>query len=143
MASNHSLPIFLKHLLRGRPRSPVVRCSSGKSFARVKYLRTGLVTPPSAWTHTGMWTLSPACSDPMVRGRWMFDCCRVPSIPVDWSVSYAGSPTPYGDLGHVVVVRNNRFWKLKAEVGGVVLGMKELMKSVPSIPFVDYLSERK
>ena len=69
----------------------------------------------------------------------MFDCCRVPSIPVDWSVSYAGSPTPDADLGHVVVVRKNRFWKLKAEVGGVVLGMKELIKFVSSISSIKLL----
>ena len=72
-----------------------------------------------------------------VHERWMFDCCRIPSIPADWSVSYASIPNPAANLGHVVVVRKNRFWTLKAEVGGVVLGMRELVKSVFSISFVE------
>jgi len=59
----------------------------------------------------------------------MFDCCRVPGTQsVDWSVSYAGSPNPHNDLGHIIVMRKNRFWKIKAEVGGNVLGMGSLIR---------------
>ncbi|KAG8220958.1 acyltransferase ChoActase/COT/CPT [Butyriboletus roseoflavus] len=60
--------------------------------------------------------------------RWMFDCCRVPGTQgVDWSVSHAASPNPHDHLGHVIVVRKNRFWKIKAEVGGEVAGMRDLI----------------
>lgn len=59
----------------------------------------------------------------------MFDCCRVPGTQgVDWSVSYAAGPNPHGDLGHVIVIRKNRFWKIKAEVGGTVAGMGDLIR---------------
>lgn len=58
----------------------------------------------------------------------MFDCCRVPGTQsVDWSVSYAGSPNPHNDLGHIIVMRKNRFWKIKAEIEGKVLGMSNLI----------------
>ncbi|KAG9313003.1 acyltransferase ChoActase/COT/CPT [Chiua virens] len=60
--------------------------------------------------------------------RWMFDCCRVPGAQgIDWSVSYAGSPNPHDDLGHVIVVRKNRFWKIKVQVGDKVAGMGDLI----------------
>lgn len=59
----------------------------------------------------------------------MFDCSRVPGPEgIDWSVSYAGSPNPTSDLGHIIVVRKNRFWKVKAEANGKVIGMGDLMK---------------
>ena len=47
---------------------------------------------------------------------------------VDWSVSYAASTNPHDDLGHVIVLRKNRFWKIKAEVGGKVAGMGDLIR---------------
>lgn len=60
---------------------------------------------------------------------WMFDCCRVPGTQGhDWSVSYAGSPNPHDDLGHVIVIRKNRFWKIKAQVGDKVVGMGDLIR---------------
>jgi carnitine O-acetyltransferase len=60
---------------------------------------------------------------------WMFDCCRVPGTQGhDWSVSYAGSPNPHDDLGHVIVIRKNRFWKMKAQVDGKVVGMGDLIR---------------
>jgi carnitine O-acetyltransferase len=66
--------------------------------------------------------------------RWMFDCCRVPGPQgVDWSVSYAGSPKPEADLGHIIVVRKNRFWKVKAEVDGKVAGMDVLIRQFQHI----------
>ena len=59
----------------------------------------------------------------------MFDCCRVPGAQgVDWSVSYAGAPSPQDNLGHVIVVRKNRFWKIKAQVGDTVVGMGDLVR---------------
>lgn len=59
----------------------------------------------------------------------MFDCCRVPGTQgVDWSVSYAASPNPHDDLGHVIVMRKNRFWKIKAELDGKVAGMGDLIR---------------
>lgn len=60
---------------------------------------------------------------------WMFDCSRVPGTQgLDWSVSYAASPNPHDDLGHVIVIRKNRFWKIKAQVEGEVLGMGDLIR---------------
>ncbi|KAF8141592.1 acyltransferase ChoActase/COT/CPT [Boletus edulis] len=60
--------------------------------------------------------------------RWMFDCCRVPGAEgLDWSVSHAGTPNPHDDLGHVIVIRKNRFWKIKAQVQDNVLGMGDLV----------------
>ena len=59
----------------------------------------------------------------------MFDCCRVPGTQgLDWSVSYADTPNPDDDLGHVIVIRKNRFWKIKAQVGGEVVGMGDLIR---------------
>jgi carnitine O-acetyltransferase len=59
----------------------------------------------------------------------MFDCCRVPGPQgVDWSVSYSASPNPETDIGHIVVVRKNRLWKVRAEVDGRVVGMGDLIK---------------
>ena len=59
----------------------------------------------------------------------MFDSCRIPGAQgMDWLVSYAGSPNPDDDLGHVIVIRKNRFWKLKAQVGDTVVGMGDLIR---------------
>ncbi|KAL4062557.1 acyltransferase ChoActase/COT/CPT [Scleroderma citrinum] len=102
------------------PQTPAARAAAitrGAMLFRQR-LRAGQLSPEGARD-------APFCMDTY---RWMFDCCRVPSIPVDWSISYAGSPNPDDDLGHVVVVRKNRFWKFKAEVRGKVLGMAELIK---------------
>ena len=59
----------------------------------------------------------------------MFDSCRVPGTQgVDWVVSDAGSPNPHDDLGHVIAIRRNRFWKIKAQVRGKVVGMGDLIR---------------
>lgn len=59
--------------------------------------------------------------------RWMFDCCRIPGLQgLDWSVSHAGANAD--ELGHIIVVRRNRFWKIKGIVGERILSMAELEK---------------
>ncbi|KIJ65645.1 hypothetical protein HYDPIDRAFT_130991 [Hydnomerulius pinastri MD-312] len=103
------------------PQTPVARAAAitrGAMLFRQR-LRAGQL-PPDATKDTQF------CMDTY---RWMFDCSRVPGPQgVDWSVSYAGSPNPSPDLGHIIVVRKNRFWKVKAEVDGTVLGMGDLMR---------------
>ncbi|KZT59418.1 acyltransferase ChoActase/COT/CPT [Calocera cornea HHB12733] len=49
--------------------------------------------------------------------RWMFDCCRVPGLPADWAVSYAGESAAKLRPGHVMVLRRNRFWKISMDNG--------------------------
>jgi carnitine O-acetyltransferase len=66
--------------------------------------------------------------------RWMFDACRIPGTHgVDWVTSHANCPNPHEDLGHVIVIRKNRFWKINAEVGGKVLGMGDLISQIQYI----------
>ena len=61
--------------------------------------------------------------------RWMFDCCRIPGLQgLDWSVSHAG--TNVDEVGHIIVVRRNRFWMIKGIVDGRILSMTELEKWV-------------
>lgn len=56
----------------------------------------------------------------------MFDCCRVPGTDgKDFSVSFAKADDT-GDSGHIVVIRNGRFWKVDAGM----LGTNELEKYV-------------
>ncbi|QRV74305.1 carnitine O-acetyltransferase [Ceratobasidium sp. AG-Ba] len=68
----------------------------------------------------------PFCMD---TWRWMFDCCRVPGADgKDFSVSFAKAGDT-GDSGHVVVIRNGRFWKVDAAApGGGLLGTDDLEK---------------
>ncbi|OJA09549.1 hypothetical protein AZE42_01146 [Rhizopogon vesiculosus] len=64
--------------------------------------------------------------------RWMFDCCRVPGLQgLDWSVSHAGADAD--ELGHIIVVRRNRFWKIKGIIDGRILSMTELEKQIQHI----------
>lgn len=64
--------------------------------------------------------------------RWMFDCCRIPGLQgLDWSVSHAGFKVD--DLGHIIIVRRNRFWKLNGVVNGRILSMTELEKQIQHI----------
>ncbi|KZP01532.1 acyltransferase ChoActase/COT/CPT [Calocera viscosa TUFC12733] len=59
--------------------------------------------------------------------RWMFDCCRVPGLPADWAVSFAGELAAKGRPGHVVVLRRNRFWKVSVDDGkGGILSTDDL-----------------
>ncbi|KAH7914605.1 acyltransferase ChoActase/COT/CPT [Hygrophoropsis aurantiaca] len=70
----------------------------------------------------------PFCMDTY---RWMFDCCRVPgSQGLDWSISYADRPQ---NIGHIVVIRKNRIWKLDTVVEGRILSMAELEKQIQYI----------
>lgn len=60
----------------------------------------------------------------------MFDCCRIPGLHgLDWSASHAGFGVD--ELGHIILVRRNRFWKLKGIINGRILSMTELEKCVP------------
>ncbi|KAI6149585.1 acyltransferase ChoActase/COT/CPT [Pisolithus tinctorius] len=107
------------------PQTPAARAAAITRFAMLfrQRLRAGQVSLDGTRDN-------PLCMDTY---RWMFDCCRIPAIPADYSISYAGSPNPDTDLGHIVVIRKNRFWKLKAEVEGNVLGMAELIKQFQRI----------
>ncbi|KZT07250.1 carnitine acetyl transferase [Laetiporus sulphureus 93-53] len=71
----------------------------------------------------------PICVDTY---RWMFDCCRVPGKPADWSVSYAREGDR-GDSGHVVVLRRGRVWKLEPWKDGRLLSVDELLKQIEHI----------
>ncbi|PCH36384.1 carnitine acetyl transferase [Wolfiporia cocos MD-104 SS10] len=71
----------------------------------------------------------PICMDSY---RWMFDCCRVPGQPADWSVSYA-KQGDRGDSGHVVVFRRGRMWKLEPWRNGELLGLEELQEQIQHI----------
>ena len=68
----------------------------------------------------------PICVDTY---RWMFDCCRVPGQPADWSVSYAREGDR-GDSGHVIVLRRGRVWKLEPWQSGRLLDVDELQAYV-------------
>ena len=72
----------------------------------------------------------PICVDTY---RWMFDCCRVPGQPADWSVSYAREGDR-GDSGHVVVLRRGRVWKLEPWQNGRLLDVDELQACVAPPP---------
>lgn len=64
----------------------------------------------------------------IIGARWMFDCCRVPGPHgLDWSVSYAKQGDS-GDLGHIVVFRNNRVWKVETAQNGRILSTAEIEK---------------
>ncbi|KIJ20944.1 hypothetical protein PAXINDRAFT_174316 [Paxillus involutus ATCC 200175] len=107
-------PAHLPHTLAAR----AAAITRGAMLFRQK-LRSGQI-PPDRIKNT------PLCMDTY---RWMFDCCRVPGPQgVDWSVSYSASPNPETDIGHIIVVRKNRLWKVRAEVDGRVVGMGDLIK---------------
>ncbi|CCM01355.1 uncharacterized protein FIBRA_03405 [Fibroporia radiculosa] len=71
----------------------------------------------------------PICMDTY---RWMFDCCRVPGQPADWSVTYSNAGDR-GDSGHVVVLRRGRAWKLEPWQEGSLLSVSELLKQIEYI----------
>ncbi|KAF9240718.1 acyltransferase ChoActase/COT/CPT [Melanogaster broomeanus] len=108
------------------PQSPAARAAGiarGAMLFRQK-LRSGQISPDGIKD-------TQLCMDTY---RWMFDCCRVPGPQgVDWSISYAGSPKPEADLGHIIAVRKNRFWKVKTEVDGKVVGMDVLIRQFQHI----------
>ncbi|KAH7927338.1 acyltransferase ChoActase/COT/CPT [Leucogyrophana mollusca] len=105
------------------PQSPAARAAALARGAMVfrQQLQTGLLKPEGT-KETAF------CMDTY---RWMFDCCRVPgSQGLDWSISYADRPQ---ETGHIVVIRNNRFWKLNAIVDGRILSVAELEKQIQYI----------
>lgn len=58
----------------------------------------------------------------------MFDCCRVPGPQgIDWSVTYA-KEGDLGDSGHIIVIRNNRVWKVDATKDGKILSLDDFEK---------------
>lgn len=130
MALKHNPTISLKPLPRVLPRLLVLLCYSGRDSVKENYHQMALAMLLSAWTHTGIIPLpsTPTLYSLSLPYRWMFDCCRIPGVPVDWSISYASSSRAAIDLTHIVVVRKNRFWKVNVEVEGKVLGMAELMR---------------
>lgn len=59
----------------------------------------------------------------------MFDCSRVPGVDgCDWSVSHAKQGDT-GNSGHVVVMRQGRFWKVDLALEGKLIGTAELERS--------------
>lgn len=52
---------------------------------------------------------------------WMFNACRIPSKPADYSVKY-----PEGDGQHILVIRKNNFFKVPHEHNGQQLNTTEL-----------------
>ncbi|KAK2463609.1 hypothetical protein APHAL10511_004360 [Amanita phalloides] len=88
-----------------------------------KQLKQGTLKPDA--TKEG-----PICMDTY---RWMFDGCRVPGPQgLDWSVTYA-QPGESGDSGHIIVIRNNRFWKMNATDNGRILSTSEFETQVEYI----------
>jgi len=81
------------------------------------------------WTHIGTSLRLQRCSSAELSYRWMFDCCRIPGLQgLDWSVSHASANAD--ELGHIIVTRKNRFWKIKGIVDNRILSMTELEKWV-------------
>ncbi|KAA1469045.1 carnitine acetyl transferase [Dentipellis sp. KUC8613] len=73
---------------------------------------------------------APFCMDTF---RWMFDCGRVPGPEgLDWSVSYS-KPEKEGLVGHIVVLRQGRFWKLDVARDGRLLSTEELQEQLQHI----------
>jgi carnitine O-acetyltransferase len=63
----------------------------------------------------------PLCMDSY---RWMFDCCRIPGPGEDWAESHARPDEE--DLGHIIVMRKNRFWKIDVAPEGKALSTADL-----------------
>jgi carnitine O-acetyltransferase len=81
-------------------------------------LKRGEITPDM--TKDG-----PHCMD---TWRWMFDACRIPGAQgLDWSVS-AAKAGDSGDSGHIIVLRQGRFWKVNISHEGQLLGSKDLQR---------------
>ncbi|KAF8745454.1 hypothetical protein AX14_008885 [Amanita brunnescens Koide BX004] len=107
------------------PQTPVARAAGLARAAMVfrKQLKQGLVEPDASKE-------GPICMDTF---RWMFDCCRVPGPQgLDWSITHA-KPGDTGDSGHIIVIRNNRFWKMEATDNGQILSTAEFEKQLQYI----------
>ncbi|KAI0315025.1 acyltransferase ChoActase/COT/CPT [Amylostereum chailletii] len=73
---------------------------------------------------------APFCMDTF---RWMFDACRVPGHEgLDWAVSYA-KEGDLGNSGHIVVVRNGRFWRVDTAQDGRLLSTQEIATQLEHI----------
>ena len=139
-AHHHSLPSIdgFNHQPAHLPQTPAARAAGIARGAMLfrQNLRSGQLAPDAIKdtqlcmdTYRSVAPYAPPTSSLILQFSWMFDCCRVPGTQgVDWSVSYAGSTNPHDDLGHIIVMRKNRFWKIKAEVGGKVVGMGDLIR---------------
>jgi len=57
----------------------------------------------------------------------MFDCCRLPAEGLDWSISYAKEGET-GNTGHIVIIRNNRFYRVDVARDGRILSTDEIEK---------------
>ncbi|KAG6812724.1 hypothetical protein H0H92_000941 [Tricholoma furcatifolium] len=104
------------------PQTPAARAAALARSAMMfrRNLKQGSITPDG--TKEG-----PMCMDTY---RWMFDCCRIPGPEgLDWSVSYA-KENDTGDSGHIIVIRNNRVWKIVAAEGGRILSTEEFEKQI-------------
>ncbi|KAF2279242.1 acyltransferase ChoActase/COT/CPT [Westerdykella ornata] len=53
--------------------------------------------------------------------KWMFNCCRIPRPGSDTAVKYEAK-----DSAHIIVVRNNQFWKVAHEIDGKQLNTRDL-----------------
>ncbi|KAF9006027.1 acyltransferase ChoActase/COT/CPT [Cyathus striatus] len=106
------------------PQSPAGRAAGIARAAMIfrQNLKRGLIRPEG--TREG-----PICMDTY---RWMFDCCRIPGDGLDWSISYA-KEGDQGDSGHIVVIRNNRIWKIDATQNGRILSTEEFEKQIQHI----------
>jgi carnitine O-acetyltransferase len=83
-----------------------------------KKLRMGEITADA--TKEG-----PHCMD---TWRWMFDACRIPgSEGLDWSTS-AAAEGDTGDSGHIVVIRQGRFWKVEVAKDGRLVSSDDLQR---------------
>ncbi|OSX64457.1 hypothetical protein POSPLADRAFT_1055072 [Postia placenta MAD-698-R-SB12] len=114
---------FVEHPVH-LPQTPVHRAASLIRAAMLyrQQLKLGQAEPEK--TKEG-----PICMDTY---RWMFDCCRVPGQPADWSVSYAVEGD-HGIGGHVVVLRRGRVWKLHPWAGDRLLSVSEIQRQIEHI----------
>ncbi|KDQ61402.1 hypothetical protein JAAARDRAFT_123269 [Jaapia argillacea MUCL 33604] len=99
--------------------SPVSRAAGITRAAMLfrQRVKQGLLKPDA--TKEG-----PFCMD---TWRWMFDCCRVPGVPHDWSVTHS-KEGDLGDSGHVIALRKGRVWKVDVTHAGNILSTGELEK---------------
>ena len=65
----------------------------------------------------------------MLQRSWTFNSCRIPCPEgTDWILSHANSASSHDNIGHVIVIRKNRFWKINAEIGDELVGMGDLIR---------------
>ncbi|KAF8159566.1 carnitine acetyl transferase [Crassisporium funariophilum] len=106
------------------PQTPSARaaCIARATLIFRQQLKQGLIKPESSKE-------GPFCMDTY---RWMFDCCRVPHEGLDWSISYAKAGD-MGDSTHIIVIRNNRMWKVDVTQNGRILSTQDIEKQIQYI----------